>query len=120
MENVPNAKKEMAYNLGKRLMSVCNTFRLKSFTTEEATESVIKNTNLEKMNLICQKINQRNGKFIDLNLINVVQYTTSNDLVFRYNINYEKKFFERELKVTVNSNGKISAISTKEIRKIIK
>lgn len=113
------AKKTTSYVLGKRLLSVCNTFKFKKFTSKEATESVIKNTNLEKMTKVCQKINQRNGKFLDLILIDVIHDTETDDQVFRYDINYQKKFFKRELKITVNSDGKISAISTREIPKII-
>jgi hypothetical protein len=119
-DSVDVVKKTNSYNLGKRLLTVCNSFKFKKFTTKEATESVIKNTNLAKMTIICQKINQRNGKFIDLKLIDVIRDTQSEDQVFRYNINYQKKNFKRELKVTINSEGKISAISTREITKIIK
>ncbi len=119
-DSVDVVKKTNSYNLGKRLLTVCNSFKFKKFTAKEATESVIKNTNLAKMTIICQKINQRNGKFINLKLIDVIRDTQSEDQVFRYDINYQKKFFKRELKVTINSEGKISAISTREITKIIK
>ncbi len=119
-DSVDVVKKTSSYTLGKRLLTVCNNYKFKKFTTKEATESVIKNTNLAKMTLICQKINQRNGKFIDLKLIDVIRDTQSEDQVFRYNINYQKKFFKRELKITINSEGKISAVSTREVTKVIK
>ncbi len=104
-----------AYNLGKRLLETCNTSKFKVFTKEEATEKVILNATAEKISKTCQKINSRNGKFIDLNLIEVIHDTETDSYNFKYKIAYEKKYFERELYVTINSDGKVAAISTKEI-----
>ncbi|WP_395044980.1 hypothetical protein [Flavobacterium sp.] len=104
-----------AYNLGKRLLETCNTSKFKAFSKEEATEKVILNATVEKISKTCQKINARNGKFIDLNLIEVIHDTETDSYNFIYKIAYEKKYFERELYVTINSDGKVSAISTKEI-----
>jgi len=114
---INSIKLNKAYSLGKRLLETCNTSRFKVFSKEEATDKVIQNATVEKISKTCQKILVRNGKFIDLNLIEVTQDNETEDLFFRYKIEYEKKYFERELYITLNSDGKISEIKTKELPK---
>jgi hypothetical protein len=117
LNEVNNQKLSRAYNLGKRLLETCNTSRFKVFSKEEATDKVIQNATVEKITKTCQKILMRNGKFIDMNLIDITQDNETEDLLFRYKIEYEKKYFERELYVTINSEGKVSEMKTKELPK---
>ncbi|MFY8180743.1 MAG: hypothetical protein ACOVLG_03120 [Flavobacterium sp.] len=117
LKEVNNQKLTRAYNLGKRLLETCNTSRFKVFSKEEATDKVIQNATVEKITKTCQKILMRNGKFIDLNLIEVTKDNETEDLFFRYKIEYEKKYFERELYITINSEGKVSEMKTKELPK---
>ena len=116
-KDVNSAKKNRAYDLGKRLLETCNTSKFKSFSREEATESVIKNATIEKISKTCQKIIMRNGKFIDLQLSEVIHDVETDDYLFKYKIQYEKKYFERELNVKINKDGKVAAMSTKELVK---
>lgn len=108
-------KKNRAYDLGKRLLETCNTSHFKGFSNTEATEKVIQNATIERITATCQKINFRNGRFISLNLIAVSHEKTADQYIFRYAIVYEKKYFKRELMVTVDPDDRVSAISTKEI-----
>lgn len=105
-----------AFELGTRLLSACNTSKFKPFSSDEATEKVIENATLEKISATCKKINFRNGKFIDIDLIEVFQNKITNQYIFIYNIEYEKKYFKRELKVVVDQDLRVSAISTKELK----
>ena len=114
-EDVDVVKKDRAYDIGTRLLESCNTSRFKAFSTSEATDKVRQNATREKISAICKKINQRNGRFNGLNLIDVTRNKKTDELVFRYNINYEKKLYKRELKVTVNAENQVSAIATKEV-----
>ena len=116
-KEVNSAKKNRAYDLGKRLLETCNTSKFKSFSKDEATESVIKNATVEKISKTCQKIIMRNGKFIDLQLSEVIHDVETDDYLFKYKIQYEKKYFERELNVKINKDGKVAAMSTKELAK---
>ncbi|GEC80107.1 hypothetical protein [Flavobacterium aquatile] len=116
-KEVNSAKKNRAYDLGKRLLETCNTSKFKSFSKDEATESVIKNATVEKISKTCQKIIMRNGKFIDLQLSEVIHDVETDDYLFKYKIQYEKKYFERELNVTINKDGKVAAMNTKELAK---
>ena len=115
--NVENIKKNRAYELGTRLLETCNTSRFKPFTKEEATEKVIENATIDKVSATCQKIRLRNRKFNFIKLIDITYLTTSHEYVFRYEIDYEKKYFKRELRVVINKENKVCAISTKEIPK---
>lgn len=114
-EEVALVKKNRADDLGKRLLETCNTSRFKAFSSVEATDKVRQNATKEKISMVCKKINQRNGRFMGLNLIDITYNKITDEHVFHYSINYEKKYFKRELFVTVNAENKVSAISTKEI-----
>ena len=119
LEEIDAQKKEKSYNLGKRLLEACNTSKFKTFTSDEATEKVIANATSEKISATCKKINLRNGKFIGLDLIEVLRDKDAEEYIFRYDIKYEKTYFKRELMVTINSDEKVSAISTKESYKAL-
>lgn len=119
VEEINAQKKEKSYNLGKRLLEACNTSKFKPFTSDEATEKVIANATSEKIAATCKKINLRNGKFIGLDLIEVLRDKDAEEYIFRYDIKYEKTYFKRELMVTINSDEKVSAISTKESYKAL-
>ena len=114
-EEVEAYKKDRAYDLGKRLLESCNTSRFKAFSAAEATDKVRQNATREKISNICKKINQRNGRFLGISLIDIVRNKKTKELIFRYSIDYEKKLYKRELNVTLNAENKISAIATKEI-----
>ena len=119
VEEINAQKKGKSYNLGKRLLESCNTSKFKPFTSDEATEKVIANATSEKIAATCKKINLRNGKFIGLDLIEVLRDKDAEEYIFRYDIKYEKTYFKRELMVTINSEEKVSAISTKESYKAL-
>lgn len=113
---VEAVKKNRAFDLGTRLLESCNSSRFKPFSKEEATEKVIQNATPEKISATCLKIRQRNGKFNFIKLIDITYLKSTDEYVFRYKIDYEKKYFMRELSVTVDKNDRVSAISTKEVK----
>ena len=113
---VDKIKSDRAYDLGKRLLETCNTSKFKAFTKSEATDKVIANATAEKISNTCKKINQRNGKFLGIKLLEVKHDKILDEYTFRYDINYEKKLYKRELYVVVNAQNKVSAINTKEVK----
>ena len=108
-------KKKRADDLGTRLLETCNVSRFRGFSSTEATDKVRKNATKEKISAVCQKINQRNGRFLGINIIEISYNKKNNEYTFHYNIDYEKKLYKRELFVTINIENKVSAISTKEV-----
>lgn len=114
-EDVEEIKKDRAYDVGKRLLESCNTSRFRAFSSSEVTDKVRKNATKEKISVICKKINQRNGRFLGIKLIDITKNKKTKELVFRYSIDYEKKLYKRELNVTINEENKVSSIATKEV-----
>jgi hypothetical protein len=115
IDEVDPIKKDRAYDVGKRLLESCNTSRFKGFSTAEATDKVRQNATREKISSTCKKINQRNGRFLGLKLLDITRNKKTKELVFRYAIDYEKKMYKRELNVTINEENRVSAIATKEV-----
>ena len=113
---VESVKKDRAFDLGNRLLETCNTSKFKAFTKNEATDKVINNATPDKIAAICKKINQRNGKYLGLQLMDITLNPVSEEYIFRYMISYEKKLFKRELYVTLNKESKVSSINTKEVK----
>ena len=115
VEEVDAVKKDRAAAVGERLLESCNTSKFRAFSATEATDKVRQNATRDKISAICKKINQRNGRFNGINLIDITRNKKTKEYVFRYSINYEKKLYKRELNVTVNADNKVSAITTKEV-----
>ena len=93
-EEVEVVKKDRAYDIGTRLLESCNTSRFRVFSSTEATNKVRQNATREKVSAICKKINQRNGRFININLIEITRNKKLKEYTFHYNIKYEKKLYK--------------------------
>lgn len=109
---VDKTKKKRAYELGKKILMTCNTSKFKPFSKDEATESVIKNTTLEKLTNTCQKFRLKYGKFEDIKLAQVIHNLEDDSYIFRYKAEYQRKFATKELRVTINNENKVSAIKS--------
>lgn len=111
-DQINNSQKIKAYELGKRVLSTCNTSKFKPFTTNEATQSVINNITIEKLSKTCTKFRQWYGTFKDLQLAEVYQSTNDQTIVYRFKALYSKKVANKELRVYMNAENKAAAIKT--------
>lgn len=109
---VDENQKNKAYELGKRVLMTCNTSKFKPFNESEATESVIKNTTEEKLTKTCTKFRQYYGTFKDLQLVEVYKNIYDKTTVFRYKALYTKKVANKELRVSMNVENKVSSIKS--------
>jgi hypothetical protein len=109
LSEVDANRKKKAYDLGKRVLMICNTSKFIPFTESEATPSVIQNTTLEKHSKICLKFRARYGSFIDIKLAEVYKASTGNETIFRYKALYEHSNANKELRVTLNEENKVSS-----------
>ena len=107
-------QKKKAYDLGKRILMICNTSKFIPFNESEATASVIQNTTLEKHSKVCLKFRARYGKFIDINLMEVYKSSAGNETIFRYKALYEHSNANKELRVILNDENKVSSLKTME------
>ena len=112
LSEIDNSQKNKAYELGKRILMTCNTSSFKPFNESEATLSVIKNTTEERLTKTCTRFRQYYGKFIDLQLIEVYKNNTDGTTIFRYKALYTKKIANKELRVFMNEENKVSSIKS--------
>lgn len=110
LSQVSPSQKNKAYELGKRVLNACNTSKFKPFTKEEATDKVIQNTTIERLSSTCRKFSIKYGKFEDLRLVEVIRNNTDESLIFRYKADYQRKFAQKELQVTLDKDNKVAAI----------
>lgn len=111
-EEINPALKSKAYGLGKRILNTCNTSKFKPFTTQEATDKVIQNTTLERLSSTCSKYLLKYGQFKDIQLVEVIKNNKDNSHIFRYKAEYQRKFIQKELQVTMNDENKVAAIKS--------
>jgi hypothetical protein len=114
MSTAEEAQKNKAYELGKRILTACNTDKFKPFTQSEATDKVIANSTPKNVKQICVKYNLKYGLFKDLQFIEMIPNKTDNTNVFRFKALFEYAKANKELRVTMNSENKASAITTKD------
>lgn len=111
-EEIPADLKSKAYSLGKRVLMTCNTSRFKPFTSDEATASVIQNTTQERLSKVCHKFRVKYGDFKEINLAEVIKNNDDGSYIFRYKATYQRDFANKELRVTIDENKKVSAIKS--------
>jgi len=91
------SNKKWTYDLGKRLLETSNASRFIAYNSNEATEKVRLNATKEKISTICIKMNQHNGRFLGINLIDVIRNNKTEDITFRYAIEYKKNVTKENL-----------------------
>ena len=112
LSEISESQKSKAYELGKRVLMTCNTSKFKPFTFSEATPSVIKNTTEARLTKTCTRFRQYYGTFIDLELMEAFKNNFDQSIVFRYKASYSKKVANKELRVTMNAENKVSSIKS--------
>lgn len=106
-------QKAKAYELGKRILMTCNNVKFKPFTKSEATDKVIAKSTPENIKKICVKYNLKYGLFKDLEFVEMIPNKTDNTNIYRFKAQFEYAKANKELRVTMNSENKASAITTK-------
>lgn len=110
--DVSESQKDKAYELGKRVLMTCNTSKFKPFNESEATASVIKNTTEERLTKTCTRFRQYYGTFKDLQLVEIYKNNSDQTTIFRYKALYTKKVANKELRVSMNQENKVSSIKS--------
>ncbi|MFD2910174.1 hypothetical protein ACFSX9_15695 [Flavobacterium ardleyense] len=107
---VSKNEKQRVYNFGKRNLETCKTRQFVQLSTKEVTESLSK-LSLEEMQKTCDVLDERNGKFIDMELIEIIDDTyAGNSLIYRYKANFERNDFLNEVRIWINTDGKFAGI----------
>lgn len=114
MNATNEAQKDKAYELGKRLLMTCNTSKFTPYNKSEATDKVITNSSEKKVKEIGVKYSLKYGEFKDLEFIEMVPNKTDNTNIYRFKALFQYEKANKELQVTMNSDNKVSKITTKD------
>ena len=114
VNSVSENEKQRVYNFGKRILETCKTREFIQLSQKEVTPGLAK-LSLEEMQKACDVLDKRNGKFIDMELVEIIDDTfAGRSLIYRYKANFEKNEFLNEIRIWVNTDGKFSGIIFKE------
>jgi hypothetical protein len=114
LSTIDEAQKNKAYDLGKRILLTCNTNKFKPFTTDEATKKLIANSTEKKVIEIGAKYSLKYGNFKDLEFIEMIPNKTDGTNIYRFKAFFDYAQAIKEMRVTMNSENKASAITTRE------
>jgi hypothetical protein len=107
-------EKQKVYNFGKRIIETCKTRQFVQLSQQEVTKS-LSTLSLQEMQHACDILDKRNGKFIDMKLIEVIDDTfTGNSKIYRYKANFDRNNFVNEVRIWLGADGKFQGIIWKE------
>ena len=96
VNSVSENEKQRVYNFGKRILETCKTREFVQLSQKEVTAGLAK-LSLEEMQKACNVLDERNGKFINMELIEIIDDTfAGKSLIYRYKANFEKNEFLNE------------------------
>ena len=114
VNSISESEKQKVYNFGKRIVETCKTRQFIQLSQREVTKS-LSELSLAEMQHACDVLDKRNGKFIDMKLIEVIDDTfTRGSKIYRYKANFEKNDFVNEVRIWLNTDGKFAGIIWKE------
>lgn len=103
---VPLAEQQRVYNFGKRQLESCITRQFIQISKKEAHEALAGVT-LEEMQLMCDVLDEQNGKFIDMELIEIIDESRiTNSRAYRYKTNFERNEVINEVRIWTTPTGK--------------
>ena len=114
VNSISESEKQKVYNFGKRIVETCKTRQFIQLSQREVTKS-LSELSLAEMQHACDVLDKRNGKFIDMKLIEVIDDTfTGGSKIYRYKANFERNDFVNEVRIWLNTDGKFAGIIWKE------
>ncbi|CAM3757395.1 hypothetical protein FLGE108171_13805 [Flavobacterium gelidilacus] len=110
MDAVSLAEKQRVYNFGEKIAKTCIAREFVQLSKQEVTQSLSELT-LEEMQRSCDVLDKRNGKFIDMKLIEIIDDTfLRKNLIYRYKANFERNDYLNEIRIWVKTDGKFAGI----------
>ncbi|WP_339836735.1 hypothetical protein [uncultured Flavobacterium sp.] len=109
-DSISITEKQRVYDFGEKILKSCVTREFIQLSEKEVTKGLAK-LSLEQMQKSCDYFDSVHGKFIDMELIEIIDDTyTNNSLIYRYKANFEKNIPLKEIRIWVQKNGKFSGI----------
>lgn len=114
IDSISEGEKLKVYNFGKRILETCKTRQFIQLSEKEATKGLAA-LSLEEMQHACDILDKRNGKFIDMNLVEVIDDTyAGTSKIYRYKANFERNDFLNEVRIWLGTDGRFQGIIWKE------
>lgn len=114
VNSISEKEKQKVYDFGKRILETCKTRKFIQLSEKEVTKGLAA-LSLEEMQYACDVVDNRNGKFIDMKLIEVIDDSYKNNCrVYRYKANFERNDFLNEVRIWLRTDGKFQGIIWKE------
>lgn len=111
---IPQNEKQKVYDFGKRMLETCKTRQFIQLSEKEVTKGLAK-LSLAEMQHACDVLDERNGKFINMKLIEVIDDTyNGGSRIYRYKGNFERNDFVNEIRIWLGTNGKFQGIIWRE------
>ncbi len=114
INSISEKEKTKVYDFGKRLLETCKTRKFVQLSTREVNKGLA-TLSLEEMQNACDALDQTNGKFIDMKLIEVIDDTyLHGSRIYRYKGNFERNDVVREIRIWLGTDGKFQGIIWKK------
>lgn len=114
LDSISDIEKKKVYDFGKRIVETCKTRQFVQLSQKEVTKNLL-DLSLPEMQHFCDVIDKRNGKFMDMKLIEVIDDTFKGSCkIFRYKANFERNEFQNEIRIWLKNDGKIAGIICRE------
>ena len=114
LDAVSENEKQRVYDFGKKIAETCITREFIQLSTKEVTQDLAK-LSLDEMQKACDHLDKTHGKYIDMELIEIIDDTyRNNNLIYRYKANFEKNVPLKEIRIWVLKNGKFAGIIYKD------
>lgn len=114
LDFISETEKQRVNDFGVRNLKSCITREFIQLNRKEATEELVTGITLEDMQNTCNVLDQRNGKFIDMKLIEIIDNYNTNSKIYRFKANFQKNDFLNEVRIWVEKNGKFSGFVIRE------
>jgi hypothetical protein len=114
VNSIAESEKQKVYNFGKKVIESCTTRQFVQLSQREVTKGLFE-LSLEEMQQACDVLDKRNGKFINMILVEVIDDTfIGGSKIYRYKANFERNDFLNEVRIWLNNDGKFAGIIWKE------
>lgn len=110
ISSISEKEKAKVYDFGKRLLETCKTRQFVQLSEREVTKGLA-TLSLSEMQHACDVLDKRNGKFINMTLIEIIDDTfTGSSKIYRYKGNFERNDFVNEIRIWLRPDGKFQGI----------
>lgn len=111
INSISDAEKKKVYNFGKQVLETCKSRKFIQLGGRKVTKG-LSELSLKDMQDACDVLDKRNGKFIDMDLVEVIEEPSVR--VYRYKGKFEKNEFLNEIRIWLRSDGKFQGIIWQE------